>query len=172
VSTLKRSTEIHSFTKFLVREKMKVLSHRRNLSSIVLAVMISLPGITAPAQTGNPAPGKSGSVLYAELSKVPSKAGARKNPLEHDTDAVAAGGKLYGMHCAECHGATGEGGKSAKKGPSLHAPEVQQATPGALFWVLSNGVVRHGMPVWSKLPEPQRWQLVSYVKSLPAAAQP
>jgi hypothetical protein len=22
------------------------------------------------------------------------------------------------------------------------------------------------MPVWSKLPEPQRWQLVSYIKSL------
>jgi len=22
------------------------------------------------------------------------------------------------------------------------------------------------MPVWSKLPEPERWQLVSYIKSL------
>jgi hypothetical protein len=22
------------------------------------------------------------------------------------------------------------------------------------------------MPVWSRLPEPQRWQLVSYIKSL------
>jgi hypothetical protein len=27
------------------------------------------------------------------------------------------------------------------------------------------------MPVWSKLPEPQRWQLVTYIKSLgPPAA--
>jgi hypothetical protein len=24
------------------------------------------------------------------------------------------------------------------------------------------------MPVWSRLPEPQRWQLVSYIKSLSA----
>jgi len=56
-----------------------------------------------------------------------------------------------------------EGGK---KGPSLRADEVQDATPGALFWLLTNGVVRRGMPVWSKLPEPQRWQLVSYLKSL------
>jgi hypothetical protein len=31
---------------------------------------------------------------------------------------------------------------------------------------LTNGVVRRGMPVWSKLPEPQRWQLVSFIKSL------
>jgi hypothetical protein len=26
--------------------------------------------------------------------------------------------------------------------------------------------VRKGMPVWSRLPEPQRWQLVRYLKSL------
>jgi hypothetical protein len=29
------------------------------------------------------------------------------------------------------------------------------------------------MPVWSKLPEPQRWQIVSYLKSLtPAGKSP
>ena len=37
------------------------------------------------------------------------------------------------------------------------------------FWILTNGVVRRGMPVWSKLPEPQRWQLVTYIKSLGVA---
>ncbi len=59
-----------------------------------------------------------------------------------------------------------------KKGPSLRADEVQQATPGTLFWLLTNGVVRHGMPVWSKLPEPQRWQLVSFIKSLTPETPP
>jgi mono/diheme cytochrome c family protein len=59
--------------------------------------------------------------------------------------------------------------QGGKKAPSLLAPEVQQATPGTLFWLLTNGVVRRGMPVWSKLSEPQRWQLVSFVKSLNAA---
>jgi hypothetical protein len=43
---------------------------------------------------------------------------------------------------------------------------VQNSTPGAIFWILSNGVVRKKMPVWSKLPEPERWQLVSYIQSL------
>jgi mono/diheme cytochrome c family protein len=28
------------------------------------------------------------------------------------------------------------------------------------------------MPVWSKLPEPQRWQIVTYVKSLAASPTP
>jgi hypothetical protein len=28
------------------------------------------------------------------------------------------------------------------------------------------------MPVWSKLPEPQRWQLVSFIKTLSPVPQP
>ena len=101
--------------------------------------------------------------VYAELGKAPEKARNRLNPLENDPDAAAAGRLLFEDHCAECHGDYALGGK---KGPSLRAPEVQNAEPGAIFWVLSNGVVRKGMPVWSRLPEPQRWQLVRYVKSL------
>ena len=101
--------------------------------------------------------------VYVELTKAPKKAAARRNPLETDPEAPAAGAKLFAQHCAECHGETAEGGK---KGPSLRASEVQQATPGAIFWILTNGVVRRGMPVWSKLPDAQRWQLVSYIKSL------
>jgi mono/diheme cytochrome c family protein len=106
---------------------------------------------------------------YAELAKAPEKWRTRENPLAADPDAVAAGRKLFEGHCAECHGETASGGR---KGPSLRAQEVQQATPGAIFWVLTNGVVRRGMPVWSKLPEPQRWQIVTYLKSLGLPATP
>jgi mono/diheme cytochrome c family protein len=98
-----------------------------------------------------------------ELEKAPEKSRSKRNPLEHDPDAVAAGRKLFALHCAECHGQSAEG---THKAPSLREPEVQAAAPGAIFWVLTNGIVRHGMPVWSKLPEPQRWQLVTYIKSL------
>jgi mono/diheme cytochrome c family protein len=106
---------------------------------------------------------KSDRSVYAEIAKAPEKERARRNPLENDADAVIAGSKLFAQHCAECHGNMAEGGK---KGPSLRDDEVQRAASGALFWVLTNGVVRRGMPVWSKLPEPQRWQIVSYLKSL------
>ena len=110
---------------------------------------------------------------YAELTKVPAKESARANPLANDPDAVAAGGKLYSLHCAECHGANAEGNtRGKKKGPALKASEIQQAAPGTLFWLLTNGSVRKGMPVWSKLPEPQRWQIVTYVKSLNASPTP
>lgn len=107
--------------------------------------------------------------IYAELEKAPQKAAARRNPMESDPEAVAAGANLFDQHCAECHGELGEG---TRKGPSLRAEPVRQATSGTLFWILTNGVVRRGMPVWSKLPEPQRWQLVSYMKSLNPSPDP
>ena len=100
---------------------------------------------------------------YAALAQVPEKARERKNPFEADTQAVAAGGKLFEQHCADCHGRKAGG---ARKGPSLLREEVQQATPGTLFWILTNGVVRRGMPVWSKLPEPERWQIATFLQSL------
>jgi mono/diheme cytochrome c family protein len=107
-------------------------------------------------------------LVYAELTKAPQKARAKRNPLERDPDAVAAGRNLFERHCTECHGDLAEGGR---KGPSLRVEQVQNSEPGAVFWILTNGVVRRGMPVWSKLPEPQRWQLVSYIRSLGVAEQ-
>jgi len=125
-------------------------------------LIILLLGTVAAAQTGKQH-SFDPKTVYVELSKAPKKAVSRPNPLAADHDAVLAGGKLFDLHCAECHGDMAEG---TKKAPSLRANEVQQAAPGTIFWVLTNGVVRHGMPVWSKLPEPQRWQLVTYIKSL------
>ena len=132
---------------------------------VVVAVVI--------AQSGNanrplaPAAPKYDAATYAELQKAPEKARNRPNPLQNDPEAVAAGAILFEQHCAECHGKSAEG---SRKAPSLRASEVQSATPGTLFWLLTNGVVRKKMPVWSKLPEPQRWQLVRYIKSLGSAS--
>jgi mono/diheme cytochrome c family protein len=104
-----------------------------------------------------------GSDDYAQIAEAPAKAALRHNPFEGDAQAKAAGRKLFLQHCAECHGRNAEGGSRA---PSLLADEVHQAAPGTLFWILTNGVVRRGMPVWSKLPEPQRWQIVTYIREL------
>jgi mono/diheme cytochrome c family protein len=105
--------------------------------------------------------------VYDELKKAPDKYSGKTNPLANDADAVAAGGILFEEHCEECHGKEGMG---CKKAPGLRAEEVQNASPGAIFWILTNGVVRKKMPVWSKLPEPERWQLVRYIKSLGTAS--
>jgi len=110
-----------------------------------------------------------GANTYAELRKAPEKAASRTNPLENDPEAFAAGKLLFEDHCAECHGDDARGGR---KGPNLRVADVQSATPGTLFWLLTNGVVRKKMTAWSKLPEPQRWQLVRFLKSPDARTSP
>jgi len=132
------------------------------LVTLSMAGLLALTVSFTLAQMKSPATPKDAQSLYAELAKVPEKARAERNPFQGDPEAVAAGRKLFEQHCAECHGSTAEG---RRRGPSLRANEVQQAAPGALFWILTNGVVRRGMPVWSKLPEPERWQIVTYLKS-------
>jgi mono/diheme cytochrome c family protein len=77
--------------------------------------------------------------------------------------ALRAGAKLYARECAECHGPKREGGK---KVPSLNQPEVYNATPGTLFWILRNGSLQRGMPSFAHLPEAQRWQIITFLRGV------
>ena len=144
------------------------IARLRNAGLMVLAAtgLFGLNVSIVIAQKENPAGSKNDKTVYAALEKVPEKARAKPNPFQADPNAVAAGGKLFEQHCAECHGMKAEG---TKRGPSLLKEQVKEATPGTIFWILTNGVVRHGMPVWSKLPEPERWQIVTFLKSFRAS---
>jgi mono/diheme cytochrome c family protein len=146
-----------------------VISRPLILRLILVACSFGFNAHVASAQQNNPIAANQQKGNYDEIRKAPEKARLRQNPFEHDPDAILAGGKLFERNCAGCHGLKGEGGKRA---PSLLREEVQQATPGTLFWILTNGVVWQGMPVWSKLPEPQRWQIVTFLKSFKTSVAP
>lgn len=127
-----------------------------------LAALAGWLAVDIPVALGQQAEVANGGRFHSSVQDAPAKAQARLNPLEGEPDAIAAGGKLFEEHCAECHGKKAEG---THRAPSLLSQKVREATPGAIFWVLTNGVVRRGMPVWSKLPEPERWQIVTFLKS-------
>jgi mono/diheme cytochrome c family protein len=97
------------------------------------------------------------------IHRAPAAAIEQLNPYEGQEQARQAGAKLYQRECASCHGANASG---LGKALPLTLPEVRQASPGAIFWVLRNGSIYRGMPSFSHLPEEQRWQIVTYVKSL------
>ncbi len=120
-----------------------------------LASVVLLVGFAAMLYAGS-------THLGSWRARVPERAGNRSNPFAGNPEALRAGEKLFAQHCAQCHGSTAEG----KKGPSLRSHHIAQATPGEIEWLLTNGILEHGMPSWSRLPESQRWQLVSYLKSL------
>lgn len=97
------------------------------------------------------------------VTKVPDKDRSRPNPFDASPAAQTAGAKLFKQNCSSCHGDHAEG-----KGhhPSLLSERVNSATPGELQWLLTNGSMKNGMPSWSRLPEQQRWQIVSFLKTL------
>jgi mono/diheme cytochrome c family protein len=85
--------------------------------------------------------------------------------------AVAAGdvprGKLiYEKNCQGCHGKTGAGLGGAT--PNLTDPKRMAAlTDQHLFDVVTTGRPGTGMPAWgSTLTEPDRWNVVSYLRTL------
>ncbi|HZU27820.1 MAG TPA: c-type cytochrome [Bryobacteraceae bacterium] len=98
------------------------------------------------------------------LQQAPKETAAIANPLEGSENARLAGRKLFERECAYCHGPNGEGKPGGA--PPLKRPDVCSAPPGALFWVLRNGSLRGGMPSFAHLPEPERWQIVTYIRSL------
>ena len=93
----------------------------------------------------------------------PPEAASKSNPLAGRPDAEPGGRKLFQQRCASCHG---EDGRGTQKAPDLTQPEVQSEADGVLFWKMSSGNTREGMPGFSFLPAPQRWQLVLRLRSL------
>ena len=97
------------------------------------------------------------------LQRVPASAAHRRNPLPQIEQHRQAGAKLFQQECATCHGREAKG---IGRAPALATPPVRQAEPGTLFWILRNGSLRRGMPSFAQLPEEERWQIVTYLKSL------
>jgi mono/diheme cytochrome c family protein len=125
---------------------------RRTMHLVILVV------ITTAAMDAQGGSEKSGSAL----TDAPSKARAVTNPFSNSESARAAGQKLFTRHCSECHGQTAEGTAQA---PTLR--EIpKDVTPGMLQWFIKKGNLRAGMPSWSRLPDQQLWQLVTYLQTL------
>jgi len=95
--------------------------------------------------------------------KAPVSAKEMANPYAGDPQAAAAGKPLYHLRCARCHGERGEGSGNI---PSIAKGKISSVTAGELFWFVTKGDVPNGMPSWASLPKQQRWQIISYVKTL------
>jgi mono/diheme cytochrome c family protein len=99
------------------------------------------------------------------------------NPFTDDHDTVAAGAELFSTYCATCHGETGAGDGPASEGLSPKPANladgmmINMLSDGYLFWRISRGGAiepfNSAMPAWeASFTEEQRWQLVTFVRSL------
>ncbi len=89
--------------------------------------------------------------------------------------SITHGGALYREHCAACHGPTGAGDGPAgirlpRPPADLRSGHTGQHTAGDLYWWISHGIPRGGMPPFGdRLTEEDRWDVINHVRALAAA---
>lgn len=142
-----------------IKEDRGVTGNRSNrfaLRAPCGAAIVLATSLAAPAQS-------------TRFHDAPAAAAQLNNPYAGQGVAAAAGAALYAANCSGCHGSRAEGSGNI---PALVGGPVQQAGDGAVFWFITRGDAGNGMPSWAALPEQQRWQIVSFLKTLtsPAAA--
>jgi glucose/arabinose dehydrogenase len=98
-----------------------------------------------------------------KFHNAPDSTKATKNPYEGEATAAQAGKTLYARNCLSCHGKMGKGTGNV---PSLVSGKLDSIAPGEVFWFITRGDKDNGMPSWAQLPAKQRWQLVTYVKTM------
>jgi len=103
---------------------------------------------------------------------LPADFAGKRNPLG-GADAIAAGGRLFQENCASCHGDRADGHGPASVG--LDPPPANfragtvlaQHSDAYLYYRVSAGKPGTAMPSFhGALGETQRWQVVSYLRSL------
>jgi mono/diheme cytochrome c family protein len=93
----------------------------------------------------------------------PARVEALRNPLVSNPAAALGGSRVFRERCSQCHGSDGTG---TSFGPRLTGRRAQEQSDGVLFWKITSGNTRSGMPTFSYMPEIQRWQLVLHLRAL------
>ncbi|MGH9415429.1 MAG: c-type cytochrome [Terriglobales bacterium] len=95
----------------------------------------------------------------------------------HSATNIAAGGGLYGMECAFCHGTDPHtlapiAHSMYPRVLNLSLPQVQAKSDPELFWVIKHGIRLSGMPGFAPINSDQDiWKLVYFVRSAAAPAK-
>jgi glucose/arabinose dehydrogenase/mono/diheme cytochrome c family protein len=121
------------------------------ISHAIIAAAILLPAAPLHAADSD-----------TKFHDAPDAAQKLKNPYEGQDVATQAGKLLYARNCLSCHGRMGKGSGSV---PSLVNGKLAAVTEGEVFWFITRGDKKAGMPAWGFLPAKQRWEIVAYVKS-------
>jgi mono/diheme cytochrome c family protein len=91
-------------------------------------------------------------------------------PFRIDERAMARGRERFDIHCAPCHGRTGQGdGMVVRRGyrrpPTFHQDRLREAPAGHFFDVITNGF--GAMPDYApQIKAEDRWKIVAYVRAL------
>jgi mono/diheme cytochrome c family protein len=108
------------------------------------------------------------------IEGVPEQYQGAASPIDSSHKALAAGARLYSMHCSGCHGRKGRGngdaGATLRPSPALktYISRRPWAADEYLLWSVAEGGTPFGssMPAFSKqLSRQQIWQIIAYMRA-------
>lgn len=102
---------------------------------------------------------------------IPAEALKQTNPVRSSPESLARAKKWWGLDCAMCHGANGNGKGDTASDMKLTMLDftdpatLKDKTDGELFYVIKNG--NEDMPPeGTRVKTQENWDLVNYVRSL------
>ena len=96
------------------------------------------------------------------------------NPVSADERSLRAGGQLFQINCAVCHGPAGAGDGPVTKFRYPPMPigagskAATQYSDGYIFGIIRNG--RGLMPPYNRIEESERWDLINYLRAVQSGA--
>ena len=102
---------------------------------------------------------------------IPAADAAKKNPVPLTPEGFGAAKKLYGYHCAMCHGEGGDGKGDLPTQMKLELRDWREPgsltkyTDGELFYIITNGRGKMTGGEGDRTKEEIRWNLVNVVRS-------
>lgn len=136
-----------------------------------LVIRSGLVPANADAEPGGLELWAAGTSLNATLGREAPKG---PNPVALTDEHLIEGIKIYGDHCAICHG-TAVGDASASpvakglypKPPQLATEGVEDDADGVSYWRIKHGVRLTGMPSWkATLTDQQIWTVALFLKHM------
>jgi len=141
----------------------------RRTGLFISAVLLSAAGMCF-AQQAKDKP-KEQQAAEPGPAPIPAADAAKKNPVKPTPEGLADARKLYGYHCAMCHGKDGDGKGDLAVQMKLELKDWQNAesiskyTDGELFYIITNGRGKMVGGEGDRTKEEARWNLVNLVHS-------
>ena len=141
----------------------------RRIGLFISAILLATVGI-AFAQHTQDKP-KEGQAAEPAPTPIPAADAAKKNPVKPTPEGLAEARKLYGYHCAMCHGKDGDGKGDLAEQMKLDLKDwrdsssISKYADGELFYIITNGRGKMVGCEGDRTKDEVRWNLVSLVRS-------
>lgn len=138
---------------------------------LFFSAFLFLLGLHAGFAQQKDAKAKEAQAADAPPPPIPTADVEKKNPVKPTPEGMAEAKRLYGYHCAMCHGSDGDGKGELAMQMKLDLKDwrnpdsLAKMTDGELFYIITNGRGKMTSGEGDRTKDTTRWNLVNLVRS-------